>query len=141
MGKAHLLGHAAGVVDVAARAAGALLGQRRAVIVELQGDADHVIAFLGQHRGHDGTVDAARHGDDDPRLGGRFGEAERIERIGPVERHGAGSFVKGVGSCREYRKNRPIHKARAYAELKTVGQRIAGSRASGCATGSESPFQ
>jgi hypothetical protein len=48
MGKAHLLGHAAGVVDVAARAAGALLGQRRAVIVELQGDAHHVIAFLGQ---------------------------------------------------------------------------------------------
>jgi hypothetical protein len=64
------------------------------VIVELQGDADDVIAFLGQHRGHDGTVDAARHGDDHPRVGGRAGEAERIERIGPVERHCAGSFVE-----------------------------------------------
>ena len=36
MGKAHRLGDAAGVVDVEARAAGALLGERRAVVVELQ---------------------------------------------------------------------------------------------------------
>ena len=119
MGESHLLGDAAGVVDVAARAARALLGQCRAVVIELQRHAHHVIAFLGQLRRHDRAVDAARHGDDDPRLGGRLGEAERIERIGPVERHGAGSsWLSGGGVRRNIGKNRPIHKARAYAELK-----------------------
>ena len=38
------LGGGARVVDVLAGAAGALLLDRRAVVVELQGDADHVVA-------------------------------------------------------------------------------------------------
>ena len=56
----------AGVVDVLAGAAGALAVGRRAMIVELEGDPDDVVALrLEQRRGHRG-IDAARHGDDDP---------------------------------------------------------------------------
>ena len=99
MGETHFLGHPAGVVDVNASAAGALLGQRRAVIVKLQRDPHHVIAFLGQLRGDDGTVDAAGHGDDHPRFRRGFGKAKRIQ-ICPVVQHAGGSFE----SLREYRK-------------------------------------
>jgi hypothetical protein len=76
----HFLGHAARIVDVDPRAAGAFLGQRRAMIVKLQRHAHHVIAFFGQHRRHDRAVHAARHGHDDAGLGRRLGEAKRIER-------------------------------------------------------------
>ena len=56
----------AGVMDVLAGAAGALAVGRRAMIVELKGDPDDVVALrLEQRRGHRG-IDAARHGDDDP---------------------------------------------------------------------------
>ena len=40
---------------------------RLAMIVELQGHADHLGAAPGGERGHDRAVDAARHGDDDAR--------------------------------------------------------------------------
>ena len=86
MRKPHCLGHAAGVVDILTGAAGALLGQRRAVIVKLQGHADDVIAFVLQHRGDHGTVHAARHGDDDARVGGGLGKAQRIQSA-MIERH------------------------------------------------------
>ena len=62
---AQALGHLAGVVDVLAGAAGALLGQSRAVIVELQRDAHDIVALALQEAGHDRGVDAARHGDHD----------------------------------------------------------------------------
>ena len=53
------------VVDVLAGAAGALAMGGGAVVVKLQGDADHVIALgLEQRGGHRG-IDAAGHGDDD----------------------------------------------------------------------------
>ena len=68
MRDAERLGHAARVVDVLPGAARALAVRRVAVIVELQGDADDVVAFPRQQRGHDGGIDAARHGDDDARL-------------------------------------------------------------------------
>ena len=62
-------GHRAGIVDVAAGAAGALAVGRRAMIVELERDADHVIAGFRQQRRRDRGIDAPRHGDDDARVG------------------------------------------------------------------------
>ena len=60
------LGDIAGVVDVLPGAAGALAMGGRAMIVELQRDADDVIALGLQQRSRHRQVDAARHGDDDP---------------------------------------------------------------------------
>ena len=70
MRNADRIGHAARVVDVLARAARALAMRRCAVVVELQRDADDVIALTLQQCGHDGGIDAAGHGDDDTRLEG-----------------------------------------------------------------------
>ena len=67
VGNADHLGGQTGVVDVLARTAGALLLQRRAVVVKLQRDADDVIARLVQQGGDDGGVHPARHGRDDAR--------------------------------------------------------------------------
>ena len=53
MRKAHLFGHAAGIVNIAARTAGPLFGQSSAMIVKLQGHAHDVIALVLEHRGHD----------------------------------------------------------------------------------------
>ena len=55
------------VVDVAPGAAGALPRQRRAMVVELQRDADDVMARLGQHGRDDRAVDAPRHRHDHAR--------------------------------------------------------------------------
>ena len=54
---AEMVGHAAGVVDVAPGAAGAAPGRSAARVVELQGCADDLVALLGHHR----AVDAAGH--------------------------------------------------------------------------------
>jgi hypothetical protein len=50
---ADALGDGARIMNVAAGAAGALAVGRRAVVVELQGDADHVVAGLGEQRRRD----------------------------------------------------------------------------------------
>ncbi len=76
MRKAHLLGHPAGVVDVAPGAAGALLGQRRAVVVELERHAHHVVALVGQHRRDDRGIHPARHRHHDTGVPGRLRKAE-----------------------------------------------------------------
>ncbi len=60
------LGDVAGVVDVLPGAAGALAVSGRAMIVELQGDADDVVTFGLQQRSRHRRVDAAGHRDDDP---------------------------------------------------------------------------
>ena len=75
------------VMDVAAGAAGALAVRGGAVIVELQGHADDVIALGLEQGGGDRGVDAARHGDDDARvLRTAFGvEAVEHARI-PIRR-------------------------------------------------------
>ena len=65
MRNADALGHAAGVVDVLAGAAGALAVGRGAVVVELQRHADDVIALGLEQRGRHRGIDAAGHGDDD----------------------------------------------------------------------------
>ena len=85
------LGDRAGVVDVLAGAAGALAMGRRAMVVELQRDADHVVALrLEQRRGHRG-IDAAGHGDDDT---GVLRTAFEIETVG----HGASVITsRGLG--------------------------------------------
>ena len=60
------LGDAARVVDVLAGAAGALAVGRRAVVVELQRDADDVVALRASAAPPTTErIDAARHGDDD----------------------------------------------------------------------------
>ena len=65
MRNADALGDAARIIDVLPGAAGALAVGGGAVVVELQRDADHVIALgLEQRGGHRG-IDAAGHGDDD----------------------------------------------------------------------------
>src|SRR5664279_1827090 len=65
MRNADALGNAARIIDVLPRAAGALAVGGGAVIVELQRDADHVIAFGLEQRGSHRGIDAAGHGDDD----------------------------------------------------------------------------
>ena len=62
---AERLGDAARVVDVLAGAAGALAVRRRAMVVELQRDADDVVALGLEQRRDDRGIDAAGHGDDD----------------------------------------------------------------------------
>ena len=68
---------------VLAGAARAGAMRRRAMIVELQRDADDVIAFALQEAGNDGGIDAARHGDDDA---GVFRASWKVEAV-------HGSFV------------------------------------------------
>ncbi len=72
-------GDVAGVVDVLAGAAGALAMRRRAVIVELHGQADDIIALARQHRGDDAGIDAARHRHDDARIRRRLWQAQGID--------------------------------------------------------------
>ena len=76
MGDAEPVGDRRGVVDVLAGAAGAASADRFAMIVELEGHADHLGAAARRQRGHDRAVDAAGHGDDDPRPAGRAPELE-----------------------------------------------------------------
>ena len=65
MGDAEPVGDHLRVIDVLARAAGARSAHRFAMIVELQGDADHLGAGARGERGRDRAVDAAGHGNDD----------------------------------------------------------------------------
>jgi hypothetical protein len=68
MRNADPLSDIAGVVDIAAGATGALAMGGRAMVVKLQRDPDHVVALgLQQGSGHRG-IDAAGHGDHDPRV-------------------------------------------------------------------------
>ena len=78
------------IMDVAAGAAGTLAVRGRAVVVELQRDADDVVALGLEQRSRHRGVDAARHGDDDARvLRTAFGvEAVEHGRI-PIRRSGA----------------------------------------------------
>ena len=70
------LGDGAGVVDVAAGAAGPGPPDRLAMVVELEGDPDHLGAGARGEGCDDRAVDPAGHGDDDARLGGRPVELE-----------------------------------------------------------------
>jgi len=72
-------------------------GQCRAVIVKLQRHAHYVIAFLGQLRGHDRAVHPARHGDHNPRLRGRLGKAQRVQRMFGIKGHHGLLASWGIG--------------------------------------------
>ena len=63
------LGDRARIVNIATGAASALAVGGGAVVVELERDADHVVAGFGQERGGDRRVDPTRHGDDNARVG------------------------------------------------------------------------
>ena len=65
MRKAHILCHAARVMNINTCATRAFLCQSGPMIVKLQSNANHIIAFTRQLCGHNGTVDTARHGYDD----------------------------------------------------------------------------
>ena len=61
------------------------------MIVELQRDADHVVALLMQQRGGHRTVDAARHRHDNTCRGRRLFEPETV--------HGA-EYTRAVARCK-----------------------------------------
>jgi hypothetical protein len=60
------VGHAPGIMDVLAGAAGALAAHGGAVVVELQGGADHLMPLGLKQPGDDAAVHAAGHGDKNP---------------------------------------------------------------------------
>ena len=74
------IGDPPGVIDVLPRAAGALALDRRAVVVELQGDPDHLVAVAFQQRRGDAGIDTARHGDHHAGAFGRLLQAQAVER-------------------------------------------------------------
>ena len=83
VGEAQLVRDLFGVVDVLSRAAGLALDDAArevglAHIVKLQGDADDIVAFLMQERGHDGRIHAAGHGNDHAGVARGFCNAETV---------------------------------------------------------------
>ncbi len=80
MGNPQPRGDVAGVVDVLPGATGALAMGRLAMVVELHGHADHVIALVSQQRRDDGGIDAARHRHDNAGIRGRLVNSEAVGR-------------------------------------------------------------
>ena len=78
MRNAELGSNRARITDIATCAARPLAASGTAAVVELQRDADHVVAFVCQKRGDDGRIDTAGHGDDDTRVGGRLRNAKTV---------------------------------------------------------------
>src|SRR5260221_8756718 len=79
VGNADPLRHRAGVIDILAGAAGTLAMGRRAMVVELQRDADDVVALGLEQRRRDPGIDATRHCDDHA---GVLRRAFEIEAVG-----------------------------------------------------------
>jgi len=82
MRKAAAIGDTARIVDILPSAARAGLVDGRAMIIELQRDADDIVALTRQHRGDHGGIDAPRHRRHDARFAGRLGEAQTIQVLG-----------------------------------------------------------
>ena len=80
---ANLIRYIAGIVNILPRAAGAFLLDGCAMIVQLQRDADDIVALRLQHGGHNGTIDTARHGSDNARFRGWFGKSKRVHTAIP----------------------------------------------------------
>ena len=91
------LGDIAGIVDVLPGAAGALAMGGRAMIVELQRDADDVVALGLQQRSRHRGIDAAGHGDDDPGVLRTAFEIQTVEHGSGhrCDRGGIGRFAIG----------------------------------------------
>ena len=79
VGNAQRCGGPARISDILTGAAGALPAGGRAVVVELEGNAHHLIAFAGEQARNDGRIDASRHRDDDARVFGAPGKIERVQ--------------------------------------------------------------
>ena len=75
------VGDRARVADIVARTACPLAAGGGAVIVKLQRHADNFRAARRRQRGHDRTVDAARHGDDYPLSSHRPRQLEQAARV------------------------------------------------------------
>ena len=88
VGNSEPRGDVAGVVDILAGAARALAMGRLAVVVELHGHADHVIALAGQQRSDDGGIDAARHRHHNAGFRGRLVDSQAIGRAARDLREG-----------------------------------------------------
>ena len=104
VGDAKTLGDAARIVDVLAGAAGALPAERRAVVVQLKRDADHLAAGLDQERRRARAVDAARHGDDHAALGGRTRELQVLDHGLTDVSFLAIDHAAEHGACRHFRQ-------------------------------------
>ncbi len=87
MGKSHIFGHAACVMDITPCATRTFFGQGRAMIIELKCHADDIVAFLSELCGHNGAIHAARHCHDHTGFGGGLGKAKRIQRMRAVMSH------------------------------------------------------
>ncbi len=83
MGNAERLADTAGILDVLAGTAGAGPVHGRAMIVELQRDAENVIALALQETGDDGRIHPARHRDDDARIFWLPVEIETVHAVHP----------------------------------------------------------
>ena len=79
MGNAERCRDAARIVDILPGAAGALAVRRLAMVVKLQGDADHVIALAGKQAGNDRGIHAPGHRDNNARVFGTLGDIKRIQ--------------------------------------------------------------
>ena len=73
--------HAARIVNILPRAARALAVHRRAVIVQLQRDADDIVPLFVQQGGRDGRIHPARHGHHHAGFVWGFREAHGIDRF------------------------------------------------------------
>ena len=102
MRNAEALGNLAGVLYVLPGAAGTLAMRRLAMVIELQGHADDIVAAVLQQGRDDARVDAARHGDHDARVGWSLASDQGLV----VEREGGHSrpnHYKGRGRAAQRR--------------------------------------
>jgi hypothetical protein len=53
------------------------------VVIELERDADDIVAFTFEQPGHNGGIDAAGHGDDDTRVLRACGKVKAVHVIVP----------------------------------------------------------
>ena len=80
VGDAEARGDVARVMDVLSGAACALAVRRIGMVVELHGQADDVVAPVGEQRRDDRRIDSPRHRHDDAGVLGRLVEAEATGR-------------------------------------------------------------
>jgi hypothetical protein len=83
------------IVDVLTGAARAFAMGRRAVVIQLHGHADDVIAIARHQSGYDAGIDPAGHRDDDARVLRRFWQTQGVQRRGGS----ADAFVRNMHDC------------------------------------------
>ncbi len=102
----------AGIVNVLAGATGLLPRQNLALIVELHGHADHVIARFLDQGGRGRAIDAAGHGDDDAGVLGLLIAQAQIDHGGAFRgAHGRNIGVPRAGASLPARSRRGTDRA------------------------------